>query len=74
MTAGPSKADCGLAIGKIITSTYVTINKGSSEAKHLIEGSVAAIALSYKGQVKRLAGSAAQGRAKFVETLFGIAA
>jgi len=36
--------------------------------------SIAAVNLMRKGQVKRLAGSDAQGQAKFVESLFGVAA
>ena len=42
-------------------------------AERTIEG-IEAINMVRKGQVKRLAGSDAQGQAKFVESLFGIAA
>jgi transposase-like protein len=42
-------------------------------AERTIEG-IEAINMVRKGQVKRLAGGDAQGQAKFVESLFGIAA
>jgi transposase, IS6 family len=42
-------------------------------AERTLEG-IEAINMMRKGQVKRLAGSDAQGQAKFVESLFGIAA
>jgi transposase-like protein len=42
-------------------------------AERTLEG-IESINMMRKGQVKRLAGSDAQGQAKFVETLFGIAA
>ena len=37
-------------------------------------GGIESINMMRKGQVKRLAGGDAQGQAKFVESLFGIAA
>ena len=42
-------------------------------AERTLEG-IEAVNMIRKGQVKRLAGSDAQGQAKFVETLFGVAA
>jgi transposase-like protein len=42
-------------------------------AERTLEG-IESINMLRKGRVKRLAGSDAQGRAKFVESLFGIAA
>ncbi len=42
-------------------------------AERTIEG-VEAVNMMRKGQVKRLAGNDAQGQAKFVASLFGIAA
>jgi transposase-like protein len=42
-------------------------------AERTLEG-IEAMNMMRKGQVKRLAGSDAQGQAKFVETLFGVAA
>ena len=41
-------------------------------AERTLEG-IEAINMIRKGQVKRLAGSDAQGQAKFVESLFGVA-
>ena len=42
-------------------------------AERTLEG-IEAMLMVRKGQVKRLAGGDAQGQAKFVESLFGIAA
>jgi transposase-like protein len=42
-------------------------------AERTLEG-IEAMNMIRKGQVKRLAGGDAQGQAKFVESLFGIAA
>ena len=42
-------------------------------AERTLEG-VEALHMMRKGQVKRLAGNDARGHAKFVESLFGIAA
>jgi hypothetical protein len=42
-------------------------------AERTLEG-IEAVDMMGKGQVERLAGGDAQGQAKFVETLFGIAA
>ncbi len=42
-------------------------------AERTLEG-IEAVNMMRKGQVKRLGGSDAHGRAKFVENLFGIAA
>jgi transposase-like protein len=42
-------------------------------AERTIEG-VEALHMLHQGQVKRLAGNDAAGQAKFVESLFGIAA
>jgi transposase-like protein len=47
--------------------------KSFHTAKRTLEG-IEAINMIRKGQVKRLAGSDAQGQAKFVASLFGIAA
>jgi transposase-like protein len=47
--------------------------KRFNTAERTLEG-IETINMMRKGQVKRLAGSDAQGQAKFVETLFGIAA
>jgi hypothetical protein len=47
--------------------------KRFNTAERTLEG-IEAINMMRKAQVKRLAGSDAQGQAKFVETLFGIAA
>jgi hypothetical protein len=42
-------------------------------AERTLEG-IEAVNMMRKGQVKRLAGSDTQGQAKFVQSLFGIAA
>jgi len=42
-------------------------------AERTLEG-IEAVNMMRKGQVRRLAGGDAQGQAKFVETLFGVAA
>ena len=47
--------------------------KSFHTAERTLEG-IEAVNMIRKGQVKRLAGSDAQGQAKFVESLFGIAA
>ena len=47
--------------------------KAFHTAERTIEG-IEAINMVRKGQVKRLAGGDAQGKARFVESLFGIAA
>ncbi len=47
--------------------------KSFHTAERTLEG-IEAVNMMRKGQVKRLAGSDAQGQAKFVESLFGLAA
>jgi transposase-like protein len=47
--------------------------KSFHTAERTLEG-IEAVNMMRKGQVKRLTGSDAQGQAKFVETLFGVAA
>jgi transposase-like protein len=47
--------------------------KSFHAAERTLEG-IEAVNMIRKGQVKRLAGSDARGQAKFVESLFGIAA
>jgi hypothetical protein len=44
-----------------------------AEAERTLEG-IEAVNVMRKGQVKGLSGSDAQGQAKFVESLFGVAA
>jgi len=57
--------DCGLPGGALIKILHT--------AERTLEG-IEAINMLRKEQVKRLAGNDAQGRAKFVAGLFGVAA